>query len=117
MKRLPVPALFVFLLSAGRLGAQTAAEFAAKAYARLPVEETYAFHKALSEWREPLRRDRSANIAGSEMFIPDKGWRIVIRSGATGVLRTASGEFRDYLHDSMLVDATVESVPSVSEWK
>ena len=34
-----------------------ASEFSRKAYTTLPVEESYTFHKQLSEWREPLRRD------------------------------------------------------------
>src|SRR5713101_6583604 len=51
----------------------TAAEFAAQAYASLPVEETYAFHKALSEWREPPRRMPAAWPGPREMTIAEQG--------------------------------------------
>lgn len=116
MRKLPVCALLLLPL-ATQLGAQTAAEFAQKAYAQLPPEEPYTFHKVLSEWREPLRRDRNAKIADSEMSIPDKGWRILIPARSAEVLRTAAAEFGDYLRDSMLVDATVQTAPSLSDWK
>src|ERR1700694_6352416 len=60
----------------------TAAEFAAQAYASLPVEETYAFHKALSEWREPPRRMPAARPGPQQMTIADQGWGLVISSAS-----------------------------------
>ena len=46
-----------------------ASDFTRKAYAALPVENSYAFHKELSEWREPLRRDPAAKPGSPEMAI------------------------------------------------
>src|ERR1044071_3452653 len=63
------------------LNAQTtAAEFAQRAYATLPVEESYAFHKAIGEWREPLRRDPAARLSASEIQVPPQGWKLLIRA-------------------------------------
>src|SRR6478672_5845493 len=104
MSKLQGPEFLVVLLltqAAILLPAQNkAAEFAQTAYAALPVEEPYAFHKALSDWREPLRRDPAARPSASESQIPPQGWRLLTRAGAGLVLQTASEEFRDYLERS-----------------
>jgi len=70
-------------------GQDTAAAFAEKAYAVLPVEEPYTFHKELSEWREPLRRDAATHPGVSEMPIDQTGWRLLIGRDSGLVLRNA----------------------------
>ena len=91
------------------LAAQSSADnFARKAYAALPVEESYTFHKSISEWQEPLRRDPAAKPAPSEMAIPTQGWRIAIRADAGEIVKTAAEEFREYLDRSMKTRVTVE---------
>src|SRR5205823_5343863 len=90
-------AAFLSLALAALATAQTGAgEFARQAYATVPVEPSYAFHKALSEWREPRRRDAAAQTAPGEMAIPADGWRVVIRSDSGVVLKTAADDFREY---------------------
>jgi hypothetical protein len=95
----------------------TSAQFAAKAYPALPVEQPYAFHKALTEWVEPLRRNQAAKPATDEIEIPRQGWSLIIPSQAGVALRTAAGEFRDYLLRSMQVRVTLREEQSVSNWR
>ena len=45
------------MTTATRSAQDTAAAFAAKAYAALPKEDSYAFHKQISEWREITKRE------------------------------------------------------------
>jgi hypothetical protein len=94
-----------------------ASDFTRKAYAALPVENSYTFHKELSEWREPLRRDPAAKPASPEMAIASEGWRIIIPARAGEVLRTAAEEFREYLDRSMKIRVTVEPVASLQDWQ
>src|SRR5260370_41085822 len=94
----------------------TAAEFAAQAYASLPVEETYAFHKALSEWREPPRRMPAARPGPREMTIEEQGWGLVVPSGSGPVLQHAAEEFREYLERSMQVRVALRTTDSLANW-
>jgi hypothetical protein len=68
----------------------TETAFAAKAYATLPVEAPYTFHKQISEWREPLRRNPAARAAVGEMTIPSDGWRLLIHASSGEVLQTGA---------------------------
>ena len=95
----------------------TAAEFAAKAYATLPVEDSYTFHQQLSEWREPLRRDPAAKPATSELAIPPQGWRLLIRADSGQVLQTAAAEFQEYLDRSMQVRVALERPAQLADWQ
>lgn len=102
----------------GILSAQdTAPAFAAKAYAALPVEDSYAFHKQISEWREPLRRDPALRPTAAEMSVPGQGWRLLIRADSGQVLQTAAAEFQEYLERSMQVRVTADRPPALAEWK
>ena len=94
----------------------TSAEFAAKAYATVPVEESYAFHRALSEWHEPLRRDPSARPSTHEIALPEQGWTLLIRSDAGIVLQQAAVEFSDYLERSMQTQVRIEKRTSLADW-
>jgi len=110
-----------WLLGGGALTAQqpaiTSAEFAAKAYAALPPEAPYTFHKELSDWHEPLRRDPAARPRADELEISRSGWTLVIPSNAAVVLKTAADEFRDYLQRSMQVSVDLRTESSLSGWK
>lgn len=97
-------------------GQNTVAAFAEKAYAVLPVEEPYTFHKELSEWREPLRRDAGARPGVSEMPVGPRGWRLLVRNDSGLVLRTAAEEFSEYLERSMQVKVALEHPASMAEW-
>lgn len=104
-------------LFAAGAAAQTGAAFAAKAYAALPAEPSYAFHRELSDWREPPRRAAEAAPAAGEVEIPRQGWSLLIASNAGPVLRTAAGEFREYLERSMQVRVSLEERPSLAGWE
>src|SRR5450631_4377280 len=95
----------------------TSAQFAAKAYAALPVEQPYLFQKQLSAWVEPLRRNPDAKPAASELEIPREGWSLIIPPQAGAVLRTAATEFRDYLRLAMQVRIELREEGSVSGWR
>jgi hypothetical protein len=89
----------------------TAAEFAARAFPALPVEEPYTFHRILSEGFPRVRRDPAEQPAADEMALPAQGWRLIIPSNAGTVLRQAAEDFRDYLEVSMQIRISVENRP------
>jgi hypothetical protein len=91
-------------------------EFAVRAFATLPVEEEYTFHKLLSQGGEKLRRDPKAVPQSGEMVIPDQGWSIVIGSGAGPVLRHAADDFADYMKTAMRTRIDVQAKDSLADW-
>jgi hypothetical protein len=93
------------------------ADLAQKAYAALPVEESYAFHKALSEWREPQGRDTTARAVASEPRIGDRGWRLLTLSDSGVILQTAAEEFGEYLERPMQVQVTPERRAALDDWE
>ncbi len=95
----------------------TSIDFAARAYRSLPIEEPYAFHKQLSEWREPLRRNASEQPKPDEVAIPGTGWKLLIASGSGPVLSTAAGEFKSYLEESMRTVVSLEKRDSLAGWQ
>lgn len=107
---------FAACLNTAAQNGVSASEFASKAYASVPVEEPYAFHKILSDWREPLRRDATTKPRPEELDLSGAGWTIIIRSDAGTVLRTAASEFRDYLELSMQIRLEVREQSSLSNW-
>jgi hypothetical protein len=94
----------------------TSQQFASKAYAALPVEQPYTFHKQLSEWVEPLRRNVGATPASNELEIPRAGWSLLIPAQSGIVLRTAAAEFRDYLQRAMQVRIELREESSLAGW-
>src|SRR5262249_26489055 len=96
------------LLSQQRI---TAAEFASRAFAALPAEEPYTFHRVLSQGYPRGRRDPAELPAANEMALPERGWTIIIPPDAGAVLRQAAEDLRDYLETSMQVHMTVENRP------
>src|SRR5258708_38099194 len=114
-----VSCVLVFAVTSALRAQETrvpAAEFAAQAYASLPVEETFAFHKALSEWREPPRRMPAARPGPREMTIAEQGWGLVVPSGSGPVLQHAAEEFREYLDRSMQVRVALRTTDSLADW-
>src|SRR5450759_459951 len=95
----------------------TAAEFAVRALAALPVEQSHDFRKALSEGPlESLRRDPRARPAPTEMAIPAEGWSLVVSAGAGPILRQAAQDFRDYLDVAMRVRVALDDKGSLEGW-
>src|SRR5580700_728225 len=72
-------------------------EFAAQAYAALPVEEPYAFLAGLGRGEDPAWRDPAARPAPGELALPARGWSLVLAKGAGEVVRAAAGQFQDFL--------------------
>lgn len=114
----PPPAGLYGFSAAHPAGAEDAqlANFHSEAFAALPVESSYAFHKALAEGGWQLRRDPKARPSGAEMAIPENGWSILIRSGASEPLRRAAAELRRYLSIAMRTQVLEETAPSIADW-
>jgi hypothetical protein len=92
------------------------AEFDAQAFAALPVEKPYAFHKALSNngWR--ARRDPDSRPTPDEMVITENGWSLLIKSGASQPLRQAADDLRDYLETAMHTHVSRQDEASLTNW-
>lgn len=84
----------------------------------LPVEQLYDYHKRLST--SPVhtaRRDRTVQAQPGEMALPDSGWKIVLSSQGSPLLRHTALDFQDYLNRSMGVQAEISNPDSVKDWK
>lgn len=90
-------------------------EFDRQAFAALPIEPSYRFFQELTDGVDPElgRRDPSLRPESDEMAIPDRGWKIVIRSGAASPLREAAQALRSYLADDMHVELAVQEKPNL----
>jgi hypothetical protein len=95
----------------------SASEFHAQAFAALPVEKAYAFHKALSAGGWQVRRDPLAKPIPGEMAIPEDGWVILVKSGASEPLRMAADDLRDYFETAMHAHVNRESQASLAGWE
>lgn len=103
----------------GLLAAQepiTASNFAVKALAALPVEEPYAFHKALGQEQIERRRNPAVRPSAEEMALPAQGWRLVVRSDAAIYVREAAERLQRYLKTAMQVQTAVEARASLEDW-
>jgi hypothetical protein len=90
-------------------------QFDAQAFAALPVEKSYAFHKALSENTWQSRRDPKAQPTATEMAIPESGWVVLIKAGASEPLRQAAEDLRAFLDLGMHTRVTVETASSLAD--
>jgi hypothetical protein len=93
------------------------AQFDAKAFAELPVEKSYAFHRALSEGGWQQRRDPETKPDPGEIAIPENGWVILLKAGASEPLRVAADDLRDYLETAMSTHVARDSATSLENWK
>ena len=100
-------------LKAQELAAGTS-EFDAQAFAALPIEKSYAFHKALSESTWQMRRDPDAHPKPGEIAI-ESGWVVLIKSQASEPLRQAAEDLRAYLDIGMHTRVAVETAASLAE--
>jgi hypothetical protein len=88
----------------------TTRDFAKEVRAVLPEENSYAYHKRLSD--TPVhtpRRDAAANRQPGELVLADQGWKLVWNRNSSPVLQNAVQDFRDYLDRSMQVQVQVET--------
>ncbi len=101
-------------------GSRRCKSISTKAFAReiervLPPEETYAYHKRLSE--NPVhvkgRRAPEAALLNTEFALPDQGWTMFWQPNASEVLKTAVHDFQDYLKTSMGVHVGLETPPAL----
>lgn len=94
------------------------AEFDSQAFAALPLEPSYTFHKELTEGldQELGRRDPTTKPQSDEMAVPSHGWTLVIRSGAGSPLREAAQALQSYLAKAMQVEVEMKERPSVADW-
>ena len=94
--------------SAGTSG-PSAAYFARRACAALPVEAPYAYHERLRRdtGHEPCRDADAAPEAGEVVF--DESWSIVVPEAAGEGLRFAARDLRDFLHAAMGVRVAADT--------
>ena len=120
----PLPAWFPSLaLRNGRSLERTqnqegarSSDFDSQAFAALPLEKSYAFHKSLSAGGWQLRRAPRARPTPSEMAIAGSGWSVSIKSGAGEPLRRAGDDLRGYLSIGMNTQVRHEAPSSVADW-
>lgn len=95
----------------------TTEEFARELERVLPEEQTYDYHRRLTEG--PLhvaRRDPEARPRAGELALPAEGWRLVWKRNGSAVLQNAVMDFQDYLEKSMKVRVEVEGRESLADW-
>ena len=112
-------AVCLFFLITGSSSAQselTATEFARRAIAALPIEQPYEFARTLSEGLERVRQNPTSRPSTQELEIPAQGWRLIIPSTSSTVLRQAAETFRDYLDHAMGVQVALDYPTSVTGW-
>jgi hypothetical protein len=111
--------IMLFLLPA-KIGASrvNGADFDAKAFAALPVQQSYNFVKVLSEGVDPERGERSpaAKPTPAEMAIASTGWTLLIGSDAGMPLRNAASDVKAYLGKAMDVQIRLETPASIRHW-
>ena len=89
-----------------------------EAFDVLPVEEPYAYHKALKEGpvHRP-RRDASATATAEEIDLSAGGWKLLATGAADSVLGVAATDFRDYLDVSMQAPIELDATPMLGDWR
>ncbi len=90
--------------------------FHSQAFAALPVEKAYAFHKALTEGGWQVRRAPDARPAAEEMAIPETGWSTLIKADASEPLRRAAEDLRSYLNGAMQTQVGELTTASIADW-
>jgi hypothetical protein len=105
-------------LAAAQDAANQAADFDRKAFAALPVEASYTFHRELTQGLDPElgRRDPSSKPERDEMAVPNRGWTLVLPSGASSPLREAAEALRSYLLAFMQVELRMQTRPVLANW-
>lgn len=127
LRQVPVALVLIALLRSGHsaepAGVTDGAAFLARALELLPVEERYAYHRALGQG--PVhhgRRDASARPTDVEMEISEQGWDLVVAAetgggGAAGPMQFAADDLAEYLAISMGVRVGRREVKSLAEWR
>jgi hypothetical protein len=94
------------------------ADFDAKAFATLRVQQSYHFARALAEGVDPERgqRDPEAKPTPAEMRIENTNWTLFIQSSAGSPLRNAASDLKTYLNEAMDVRLRVETPASIKDW-
>ncbi len=112
-----VAALFVGCGSPGRAGeADESRRFAREIERVLPPQELYDYHQYLSSGTvHRARRNWEARPKPGELELPETGWK-VIRSRSP-LIRSAAGDFQDYLQRSMGVRVEVEDGQIPKDWR
>jgi hypothetical protein len=92
-------------------------EFDAQAFHALPVEQPYAFHRALERGAPRVERDAAARPDAVEMALPADGWSLVIPANAGAALRQAAEDLREYLDTSMRTRVRLAPRASLAGWQ
>jgi hypothetical protein len=96
----------------------TATDFDTKAFAALPVQQSYHFVKVLADGIDPERGqlNPAARPTPAEMRIADTGWSLFMQRGAGVPLQNAAGDLKTYLNNSMAVQVRLEMRASIKNW-
>ncbi|HEY5315884.1 MAG TPA: hypothetical protein VIK18_25365 [Pirellulales bacterium] len=93
------------------------AAFHARAFAALPIEEPYTYHRTLEKGSiHKPRRDPHAKPTANELAIPADGWKVCIHARAGTPLRTAAQDLQQYLLESMATRVAWEERESLQAW-
>jgi len=93
-------------------------DFHAEASRVLPLEEPYAFAKALASGIDPElgELDPLAKPTALEMAIPPEAWSLLIPSEASLPLREAADRLQSYLKKAMRTQVNIEQRASLADW-
>jgi len=101
----------------GQPGATTQG-FAKELRTVLPEENSYAYHKRLTETPVHVsRRDATASPQAGELAVSNQGWQLVYDRRSSPLIQNAVEDFRDYLAQSMQVQVAVETPDSLDGWQ
>jgi hypothetical protein len=93
----------------------TATEFDAKAFAALPIEQPYAFQRALEQGQDAIAwRDPTARPGVEELSLASSGWKLIIPANAGTPLHNAAEDLAGFLVRVMNVRLTLESSSSMT---
>ena len=96
----------------------TTQDFAKELRTVLPEENSYAYHKRLTETPVHVsRRDATASPQAGELAVSNQGWQLVYDRRSSPVLQNAVEDFRDYLVRSMQAQVAVEARDSLDGWQ
>lgn len=95
----------------------SAAEFAARAFPVIPLEQPFEFITRYTEGLPPRPRDPAAVPRSNEMTVAAEGWSIWIPAGASAPLITAAEDLRTYLAEAMNTRVSLDRKESFAGWE
>ncbi len=113
--RLGLLATCLGLAGAAR-GQVSADRFEEAALPALAIEESYDFHRRLTEGIPPRPRDPDTRPAADEIEIGE-GWSVEVPADASTPLVVAAEEFQRYMKEAMRVDVALKRPAGIDGWR